>query len=101
MLHAIVSVERLFQICPVLTAGASSCAIGGVASVFAEPCLDSRIFPAAACDSYGRLPRLLSNFIEGTSVAIEFGFLSAERLPTLDDDVNLRALQVLAAERLG
>src|SRR5947208_520991 len=55
---------------------------------------DVRDLPAAALDSCGPLPALLADLLEGPSIALELRLLPAERLPPLDDDVDVLRVQL-------
>jgi hypothetical protein len=63
---------------------------------------DFRNLPAATCDSCRLLPASRRDLIEGPTIAIELGFLSAQLLPPLHDYVNVLCVQLeAAADALG
>src|SRR5258708_4081632 len=62
----------------------------------AEFCLDGRDFPAALLDSLRLPPTLLSDLIEGTSIALQRRLLSREALPARHDHVHILGVQLEA-----
>src|SRR5690242_3441541 len=58
---------------------------------------DFRDLPAAAADSCFPLPPFCGDFLERASVRLELGFLSGQRLPPLDDHIDVLWIQFDAA----
>src|SRR5258706_13369215 len=63
---------------------------------------DGRDLPAAASDSCGCSDPFLPNVVERPPVAVELGFLAAQRLPALDDDIDVLRVEFQSqADALG